>query len=134
VKRFLAPLMVVALGVALLGACSAAPTASDKVCDARDDLQTSLDKVAAHVKAGDFSKARQGLPDVQKAIDQLRDTAGSLTGAPAKVLQLHIEALRNLLGNLNYVRTLPELKAGLAAVNRQVIGVDGLVSSTLSCR
>jgi len=133
VKRLLAPLTVVALAVGLLGACSDAPSATDKVCAARDDLQTSVAKVSADVRAADFGKARQGLPDVQKAIDELRDTVGDLTSEQVKALEPHVEAVRNLLGNLNYVRSLAELKVGLAAIGAQLAGIHDLVTNTLQC-
>ena len=99
----------------------------------RDDLKTAIDQVTADVAASNFTEARAGLPDVQKAVDSMRDTAAELTGQQALAVQPYVATLRNSLGNLNYVTTLAQLKAGLAAVHAQLVGIDVRVTDALDC-
>ena len=118
--------------MALLG-CSSKESASDRVCDARADLRTSLTAAVDEVKAGNFGQARDSAAEARTAFDDLTEAAGDLKGDTAQAVQPDVDQLRTSVGQLTDVTSLQQLSGQLQTILDDVGAVLGTISDSLDC-
>jgi uncharacterized protein (DUF3084 family) len=135
-RKITRSLAALALSAGLLGACggtSASQKAVDQVCSAGTDLHNSIDTVKTDVKNLNFGKAKDELANVQKAFNNVVQSAKKLKAEQAKALEPKIDSLKTSVHNLTSVSSLSELQSGLSTVSTQIQSLYTEITSTLKC-
>ena len=110
--RLVVPLVVVSLLVAACGEESA----SDRACDASEDLRDAVEDVQEDVAAANFGDARNGLDEVTTSFNQLRDAVTDLADEQDAALQPAIDELSAEVSSLTEATSLEDLGSRIEAV------------------
>jgi outer membrane murein-binding lipoprotein Lpp len=134
-RKLTKSLAAVAISVGLLGGCggTSQTTAVEKVCTDRTDLHNAIDTVKTDLKNLNFGKAKDELPNVKKAFDNLVQSAKDLKGEEAKKLQPQIDSLKTNIDNLTNVSSLSELQSSLSTISPQIQSIYTDITNTLKC-
>jgi uncharacterized protein (DUF3084 family) len=135
-RKITKSIAALAFSAGLLGACggtSANQKAVDQVCSARTDLHNSIDTVKTDVKNLNFGKAKDELANVQKAYNNLVQSAKKLKTEEANALEPKIDSLKTSIHNLTNVSSLSELQSSLGTVSTQIQSLYTEITNTLKC-
>lgn len=119
----------------LLAACgsSPAPSASQKVCDDRTQLNSAVSTVTDDLRSGNFGKAKDDLPAVRDAVNSLKKSAKELTSQESQALQPQIDNLKKTAANLKNATSLSDLQTGFSSLKAQIQSIDPQIGETLKC-
>lgn len=134
-RKITKSLAAVALSVALLGGCGGGgdQAAVTDVCNAKTQLHNSVDTVKTDLTSFNFGKAKDELPNVKKAFDNLVQSAKKLTGEAKKTLQPKIDSLKSSIDNLTSASSLSELSTSLSTISSQIQSLYSEITNTLKC-
>ena len=119
----------------LSAACSntPAPSASEKVCNDRSQLNNAVSTVVDDVKAGNFGKAKDDLPAVRDAVDSLSQSAKELTSDESEALSPQIDNLKKTAANLKDPASIADLQSGFSSLKSQIQSISTQIGETLKC-
>jgi len=136
-RRRLVPALAGALLLAgAATACSSdsdAEDASQKVCEARDDLRTSVGAVTDALSSANLGSASDAMDTVRADYEALRVATGELSEAERERLQPQLDAVRAQVEALADVRDVEGLRAGIEAVGVSFEQIFTDISETLDC-
>ena len=125
---------VVALAaVALSVTACGEESASDRACDAADDLRESVADVQADAAAANFGDARNELDEVSTSFNQLRDAVTDLADEQDEALEPSIDQLSADVSALTQATSLADLGTRIEAVLTDAQGIYDEVASMLQC-
>jgi hypothetical protein len=127
--RLVVPLAGVALSLVACGEESA----SDRACDAGEDLRDAVTDVQEDAAAANFGDARNGLDEVSTSFNQLRDAVTDLADEQDEALQPAIDELAADVSALSAATSLEDLGSRIDAVLTEAQGIYDEVASTLQC-
>jgi hypothetical protein len=119
----------------LLAACSSssAPTASQKVCDDRVQLNQAVSTVVNDLKSGNFGQAKDDASAVGQALDNLSQSAQGLQTEQSQALSPHIDNLKKTASGLRNANSLTELQSGFRSLTSQLQSISGQIGDSLKC-
>ncbi len=127
-------LTALALVGCLLAACSSpSVSASQKVCNDRAQLSSSVSTVVDDLRSGNLSKAKDDLPAVRDALNSLSQSAQQLKAQETQALKPQIDNLKNSVANFKNSKSLSDLQSGLASIRSQVESISSQIGDTLKC-
>jgi chromosome segregation ATPase len=126
--------LLVSVG-SLLAACSSspAPSASQKVCDDRTQLNNAVSTVSDDLHSGNFAKAKDDLPAVRDAVNSLKKSAKELASQESQALKPQIDNLKKTAANLKNATSLSDLQTGFSSLKAQIQSIDPQIGQTLKC-
>lgn len=132
--RFLALGALVALALGLV-ACSSddGETAADRVCQARADLQASIQDVSEELSNANFGAAREKFDEVGKAFDQLGEAVRELAGEQREELQPALDALRKAINDLTNADSFGAAGAAIDQIGGSLNAVVSGIDTELDC-
>lgn len=119
----------------LLAACSStpAPSASEKVCNDRTQLSNAVSTVVNDLKSGNFGKAKDDLPAVRDAVDNLSESAKELTSEQSQALSPQIDNVKSTASGLKDASSLSELQSGFSSLRSQLQSLSNQIGDNLKC-
>jgi outer membrane murein-binding lipoprotein Lpp len=128
-----APLIAIISAALLLLAGCGGQSASDRVCDARSELGSAVEGVVDELGAGNLGDARDQVPDVQDAYDELNAAVDELSAEQADELRPQVEAIRSDLQGLDDAADVDDLRQRIDAVGDDISSLTSQVADQLSC-
>lgn len=131
-----ARLTLAALAVtALVAGCSSddSATAEERVCDARAQLQSSVDQVKQDVSERNLGQAKEDLEQVGSDLDTLASAQADLADDKRAQVEPMVSQLQETLDTLSDADSLAELGATLSTALSQMSEVLGTISTTVDC-
>jgi hypothetical protein len=124
--------VVAALAVA--GACSDDnPSASDRACDARDEMSEQWDAVRSAVSSGDFDEARASATELRTAASEFRTAVGVIPTDVRDEVQPYVESLQVAVDGLDEVTTIADFQDQLQTVGAEFDALFDQVRVRLRC-
>jgi cytochrome c556 len=119
----------------LLAACSSSPSASasQKVCNDRQQLSNAVSTVIDDLQSGSFGKAKDDVPAVRDALNSLSQSAQELTSEESQALSPQIDNLKKTVANLKNSSSLSDLQSGFNSLKSQLQSISNQISQTLKC-
>lgn len=123
------------LAVALSSACSddAGPTAEEQVCDAASEVRTSLRTVVDDVREADFGAAKDALPAVGSALDDLGAAAQDLGEERRSDVEPDLQAAQDALGSLTSANSLADISAALTSARTSIESAIDTAGRSADC-
>jgi hypothetical protein len=115
------------------GCSDSTPSAEEDLCQARTDLRTAYDAVAADVRALNFGAAREGLPAINTALEEVAAAEQELSQDKRDAVQPEIDALQSAMGELTSATTLTEAGAALDSARSALDSAVTKISETADC-
>lgn len=103
------------------------------MCEARDDLRTSVGAVTDALSSANLGSASDAMDTVRADYDALRVATGELSEAERERLQPQLDAVRAQVEALADVRDVEGLRAGIEAVGVSFEQIFTDISETLDC-
>ena len=131
-----ARLTLAALAVtALVAGCSSddSATAEERVCDARAQLQSSVDQVKQDVSERNLGQAKEDLEQVGSDLDTLASAQADVADDKRAQVEPMVSQLQETLDTLSDADSLAELGATLSTALSQMSEVLGTISTTVDC-
>ena len=128
-----APLVVLAAATLLLLAGCGGQSASERVCEARSELGSAVDSVVDELGTGNLGAARDQVPDVQDAYEELNEAVDGLSAEQADRLRPQVEAIRSDLQGLGDAADVKDLRERIDAVGDDISSLTSQVVEQLSC-
>lgn len=124
-----------ACAVLLLSACgsSSSATAAQQVCSDRSQLNDAVSTVVNDVRSGDFSKAKDALPAVTNAFDDLEKSVQQLASEQSRSLKPQLDNLRNTVSSLKTSSSLSDLVGTIDSAWNQAKSISQQIGDSLKC-
>ena len=94
------------------------------VCAARQDLHASIEAVFEDLSDADIDAARDGLADVQDAVDAVGEAREELTAEQRTTIEPLIDEVRSGLESLGSASSIEEFGAGLDQAGSAIDEID----------
>lgn len=117
----------------LLAACGSSPSAADQVCSDRTQLNGAVSSVTSALRSGNLSKAKDDVPAVRDAFDNLKDSVSQLAGEQRQALQPQIDNLKNTVSSLKDADSISSLASGLSSAASQIQSISQHIGDSLNC-
>ena len=131
-RKIAATLLLVA--IAGFGwSCSDSESASEQVCDARDDVDDAIQQVSSDVRSANFGDAREGLEDVESSVQELVDAVDQLGAQERQQLRADVDQLEENLDSMGEVTSLADLEDKFEVVRSEASSALQNVDNELQC-
>jgi hypothetical protein len=112
---------------------SPSDAAAAQVCKAKDDLQTSVDKLTQEVSSANFGNAATALTEVGTAVSDLASAAKDLTAAQREKIQPQIDDLANEMKGITSLRGQDQIKASIDKMKSDLTSAADSLGEDLHC-
>jgi hypothetical protein len=103
------------------------------VCDARADLRTEVDEVKSDITSANFGDARDNVPEVRRAFDELKAETANLADEEKDKLQPQVDKVEADLNTLTSADSLGELSTALDTTRQDVDELLEALTEDLDC-
>src|SRR5262245_22104366 len=97
-------------------AATTTTTAEQAVCEAGDELRTSVDAVVSDVGDGNLSEAQEGVGAIGSAAEDLGDTLGNLAADVRDEIEPLVDDIRDEVSSLGDSASLEDLGTSLGSI------------------
>jgi predicted nucleic acid-binding Zn-ribbon protein len=125
--------LLVSAGFLLAACSSSAPTASQKVCDDRAQLNQAVSTVVNDLKSGNLGQAKDDASAVGEAVDNLSQSAQGLQTEQSQALSPQIDHLKKTASSLRNASSLSDLQSGFSSLKSQLQSISSQIGDSLKC-
>jgi predicted nucleic acid-binding Zn-ribbon protein len=136
VVRTATALAALALSLGALTACGSeddSSSAIDAACTARQDVIDSLAAVKDQLSSANFGAAKDALPAVGTAVEELQSSIKDLAADEKDKLTPEIDAVKSSWEAVKNPASITELQAALGALNTDINDLSSSLKSDLDC-
>jgi hypothetical protein len=121
--------------VLTVAACSSddEPSASDQVCDAREDTASGVDDLREAVEARDLEAAAAALGDIQTGLAGMSAAAGDVGAEEREKLQPQVERIQAAVAAITEVETIADLGDQLRTIGAEIDAALDQLRADLRC-